>query len=113
MHIINAKIDLSKIDKSKIFIAKDKTTGVPTGAKYYDVDIIINDVPNQYGQDTSISTSLSKEERDSKAKRSYLGNGKTVFKKADSPQPTAQDVGNQNRDNFSSAADNSTDDLPF
>jgi hypothetical protein len=57
--IIAASIDLTKLDKSRIKPGKN-------GAEYYDISIILNDQPNQYGQDTSITTGQTKEERAAK-----------------------------------------------
>lgn len=71
--IINGSIDLSKINKSKIKDGKN-------GQKYYDISITVNDTPNEYGQDVSIAQSQTKEEREAKEKKIYLGNGKTVWK---------------------------------
>lgn len=73
MRIISASIDLSKIDKSRI-VEKD-------GKKFYNLTIIVNDTPNQYGQDVGITTEQTKEERDRKENKTYLGNGKTVYSK--------------------------------
>ena len=76
--IIAASIDLTKLDKSRIKPGKN-------GAEYYDISIILNDQPNQYGQDTSITTGQTKEERAAKVKASYIGNGKTVYDSANQP----------------------------
>ena len=70
--IIAASIDLTKLDKSRIKPGKN-------GAEYYDISIILNDQPNQYGQDASITTGQTKEERAAKVKATYIGNGKIVF----------------------------------
>lgn len=70
--IISASIDLSKIDKAKIVNGKN-------GGKFYNFDIVINDEPNQYGQDVSITEKQTKEEREAKEKKVYIGNGKTVW----------------------------------
>jgi hypothetical protein len=70
--LISASIDLSKIDKKKITEGKN-------GAKYYNILISVNDTKNQFGQDVSISENQSKEERESGAKKNYLGNGKTIW----------------------------------
>lgn len=98
--IISASIDLSKIDKSKI-VEKN-------GAKYYDFDITVNDEPNKFGQDVSITQKQSKEEREAKEKKVFIGNGKTVWKK----EPQADT-------NYTSPAQNNSsapvedDSLPF
>jgi len=88
MKIISASIDLNKIEKSRIIEGKN-------GAKYYNIDIIVNDEKNQFGQDTSISTALTKEEREAKAKKNFIGNGKTVFSKADAPTRPASDAASE------------------
>lgn len=72
--IIGASIDLSKIDKSKIVQGKN-------GAKYYNVDIIVNDKPDNYGNNVAITDKQTKEERTAKEKKVYLGNGKVVWQK--------------------------------
>jgi len=77
--LISASIDLSKIDKSKITEGKN-------GAKYYNLLISVNDTKNQYGQDVSISENQSKEERESGAKKNYIGNGKTIWSGGAKPQ---------------------------
>jgi len=74
MKIINASIDLTKIDKSKI-------NQHANGAKYYNITIYLNDEPNKFGQDVSIATSITKEEREAGVKQTYIGNGKVVMNK--------------------------------
>ena len=69
--IIAASIDLAKIDKSRI---QQKN-----GALYYNITITINDEADKYGNICSITTNQSKEERESKAKKQYIGNGKMVW----------------------------------
>lgn len=84
MKIISASIDLTKIDKTKIVHNKN-------GSKYLNISIIVNDEPNDYDQDTSISISQTKEEREAKVKKVYIGNGKTVFvKKPESNQKESE-----------------------
>lgn len=80
MKIIAGSIDLSKIDKTRIKEGKN-------GAKYYDISIIVNDEMNQYGQDVSITTGQTKEERAAKEKATYIGNGKTVYTSDPKPLP--------------------------
>jgi hypothetical protein len=77
--IIAASIDLSKIDESKV-VTKDKD-GNPfrNGQQFYNVSIIINDEKDKYGNDTSIATATTKEEREAKVKGVFIGNGKTVW----------------------------------
>lgn len=72
--IISASINLSKIDKSHI--REDET-----GNKYLNIDIFINSGSNQFGKDTSISIRQSKEEREAKKQRTYIGSGITTYPK--------------------------------
>ena len=68
--ILNASLDLTKIEKSKIIKGKK--------GSYINVTVFINDEPDQFGNNASIIMSQTKEERYSKATRVYLWNGKTV-----------------------------------
>lgn len=79
MKIISASIDLNKIDRSKIIPGKN-------GAQYFPLSIIVKDEKDQYGNDVAVTIGQSKEERDAKAQRVYIGNGKTVFEDNTSTQ---------------------------
>lgn len=70
--IISASIDLDKIDISKVKAGKN-------GGKYVNISIIINDSVDQYGNDTSITIGQTKEEREAKERKTFIGNGKTVY----------------------------------
>ena len=70
--ICTIKIDLSKIDKSKIYEAK-------SGAKYYEFTASINDKTSQYGENISVSESQTKEERDAKTNKSFIGGGRVIW----------------------------------
>lgn len=74
--LINASINLSKIDKSKIIEGKE-VNGVKN--KYINITISINDEIDQYGNQVSIYESQSQTEREAKANRNYLGNGKVAW----------------------------------
>ncbi len=69
--LISARIDVTKIPKEAIYVGEK--------GKYLSVDIWINDEDDNYGNDCSINIQQSKEERESKAKKVYIGNGKTKF----------------------------------
>ncbi len=69
--IVSANIDLTKIEKSKIYEGKK--------GKYYPITIVLNDELGQYGDSGYIQTEQTKEERDAKAPKSYLGNVKVVW----------------------------------
>lgn len=78
--IISLSIDLNKINKSK---AKQHTNG----ALYYPITILVNDEKDKFGNDAAAIDQQTKEERDRKDKRNYLGNGKVVFSKPASSTP--------------------------
>lgn len=96
MIILNCSIDVTKIDKTKL-IKGEKGT-------YLNLDVILNDQPNEWGKDVSVSLAQTKEEREVKAKRSYLGSGKKVFdSKLGKPTETTK-----TRNGITT-----TDDMPF
>jgi hypothetical protein len=69
MAAINSiSIDLTKLNKEKI---KDN--------RWLNLTVTINDETNQYGQNVSVFHSQSKEEREAKEKKEYVGNGKCVW----------------------------------
>ena len=69
--LISASIDVTKISKDKL-VKGEKGT-------YLNITIAINDEVDQYGNQAGIYESQSKEERESKAKKNYLGNGKIAW----------------------------------
>ena len=69
--IIKASIDLNKIPKDKIFIGKK--------GKYLPITITLNDEPDQFGNQGPVVVEQTKEERDAKAAKTYLGNVKVVW----------------------------------
>ena len=66
--IASISIDVKKIDKSKL--AK---------GQYLNLDVTVRDEVNQYGQNVSLHYTQSKEEREAKEEKSYIGNGKVVW----------------------------------
>lgn len=98
--IISASIDLAKIDPAKI-VRTEK------GGKFYNIEIVVNDQANKFGQNVSIATSQTKEQRAAKEKKSYIGNGKTVWKSVESVNQHANASEHHENDSVSS------DDLPF
>ena len=69
--LLSISIDVTKLNKSRFY----------KGAKgtYASLDIWIEDEKDQYGNDASVSESLTKEEREAKAKKNYVGNGKKLY----------------------------------
>lgn len=113
MKIIAASIDLSKIDKTKIQKLDKDGNPFKNGAMYYNVDIILSDQPNQFGQDTSLSTAQTKEERAEKAKRNYIGNGKTVWSDGGYKPNQASEVKETKQETRNGATSPNSDDMPF
>ena len=78
--ILNASLNVAKIDQKKLIAGK-------TG-QFLNVTITINDEVDKFGNNASIFESQSKEEREAKTPKNYLGNGKVIWtsdKKNDLP----------------------------
>jgi|TARA_R110000868_G_scaffold196197_1_gene442085 hypothetical protein len=69
--IIKASINLNEIPKDKIIEGKK--------GKYLPITITINDEVDQFGNQGPVCVEQSKEEREAKAKKIYLGNVKVVW----------------------------------
>jgi len=69
--IINASIRVDKLPKEKFVKGKD-------GAVYYNLTISVND-ETRYGNNVAVIDAQTKEEREAKKQRNYLGNGKVVW----------------------------------
>ena len=69
--IINASIMVDKLPKEKFVKGKD-------GAVYYNLTISVND-ETRYGNNVAVMDAQTKEEREAKKQRNYLGNGKVVW----------------------------------
>jgi hypothetical protein len=81
--ILAASINLNEIPKDKIIIGKK--------GKYLPISITLNDELDQFGNQGPVIVSQSKEEREAKQAKTYLGNVKLVWtngevKKFDNPQ---------------------------
>ena len=101
--IIKANINLNVIPKEKIFNGKK--------GKYLPITITLNNEPDQFGNQGPVVVEQTKDERDAKAAKTYLGNVKVVWTDGnnvdkapyDSNQPTAP----------ASAPAAAEEDLPF
>jgi len=69
--LISLKIDVSKIDKTKLFKGEKGT--------YLDLTVSVNDEPDNYGNDVAAWQGQTKEEVSAKAQKTYLGNGKVFW----------------------------------
>ena len=70
--IINLNLRVDALPKEKFVKGKD-------GKVYYNFTISINDEPNQFGQNVTAIDSQTKEEREAKKAKLYLGNGSVVW----------------------------------
>ncbi len=90
--MITAKINVSKIDKARLF----------KGEKGTYLDIVLVETPDsQYGDDYVIYQSVSKEEREKGVKGAILGNGKIrggVAKKEAAPKQAPKQADNLDED---------------
>ena len=95
--LIAIKIDVTKIDKARLFEGKK--------GSYLDATVFLNDEEGQYGDNGMITQSVSKEERESGVKGNILGNVKILGEFGDNnsaPAPAPAPSGSA-----------SMDDIPF
>ena len=85
--IIKTSINLNEIPKDKIMVGKN--------GKYLPITITINDEVDQFGNQGPVVVAQTKEERDAKSPKVYLGNVQVVWTNGDnvdaaprSDQPT-------------------------
>ena len=101
--IIKTSINLNDIPKDKIYVGKK--------GKYLPITITINNEPDQFGNQGPVVVEQTKEERDAKTPKTYLGNVKVVW-------TDGNNVDTAPRDNQPAAAPApqaavADDDLPF
>ena len=98
--IINCSIDVKAISKDKIKVHQN-------GKHYWNFSVMERKDPDQYGNTHYVVEGQSKDERDAKAPKNYLGSsGKSFTFGQDangSPQVASNDIANDDDD----------DDLPF
>lgn len=99
--LVSIKIDLSKIDKSRIFESQK------TGAKYLDITGVLTDTPDQYENNGFVKQNTTKEEREAGVKLPIVGNFK-LLKILDNPDTPKSAVPIQREINPIE-----TDELPF
>lgn len=69
--LISVSINVADLPKEKFVVGKKGT--------YYNFTISVNDDTNQFGQNVSLFDSQTKEEREAKKSKTYIGNGKVVW----------------------------------
>ena len=101
--IIATSIDLTKIPKDKII----------TGAKgkYLPITITLNDELDQFGNNGPVVVQQTKEEREAKTEKVYLGNVKVVWTNGDNVGVVQNDAAPAAQP--AAATAQPVDDLPF
>ena len=104
--IIKTSINLSNIPKDKIIEGKK--------GKYLPITITVNDEVDQFGNQGPVIVSQSKDERDAKMEKTYLGNVQVVWTNGEfpSPPPREEKSNVELLQGIASAVDKE-DDLPF
>ena len=69
--LLNISINVADLPKEKFVQGKKGT--------YYNFTVSVNDDTNQFGQNVSVYDSQTKEEREAKKAKQYIGNGKVVW----------------------------------
>lgn len=103
--IIKASINLNEIPKNKIIDGKK--------GKYLPITITINDETDQFGNQGPIMVEQSKEEREAKAPKTYLGNVKVVWTNGTNVDAAPRQDGQQQQQSAPKQAVQVEDDLPF
>ena len=100
---ITMSINVSKIDKSKLFAGKQ--------GKYLDAQVFVDIAgADEYGNSGMITQAVSKEEREQGVKGAILGNVKVFWREPSQQAPQAN--GNQYQQ-ATPVVDDFSDDLPF
>jgi hypothetical protein len=104
---LSVKIDVTKIDKARLFKGEKGT--------YLDLTTFIDiDTPDQYDNHGFISQSVSKEEREQKMQTPILGNCRVFYKGASEEQRQEQyDTGAAAAKAAMAPADDFDQDIPF
>ncbi len=98
--LITGSIRVDKLPKEKFIKGKD-------GAVYYNLTISVGD-ETRYGNNVAFMDSQTKEEREAKVPKTYLGNGKVVWTKDGTIQ-----VAEREEEKVLVAVDEQSGDLPF
>ena len=97
--LITGSIRVDKLPKEKFIKGKD-------GAVYYNLTISVGD-ETRYGNNVAFMDSQTKDERDAKVQKTYLGNGKVVW--TDGTVKLAE----REEEQVALAVDEQSGDLPF
>jgi len=100
--IIKTSINLNEIPKDKIITGKK--------GKYLPITITLNDEVDQFGNQGPVCVEQTKEERDAKTAKTYLGNVKVVWTNGENVATAPRDGMPQQATPQPAAVE---DDLPF
>ena len=100
--IIKTSINLNEIPKYKIINGKK--------GKYLPITITLNDEVDQFGNQGPVCVDQTKDERDAKTAKTYLGNVKVVWTNGNNVEVAPRDNMSQQAAPQPAMAD---DDLPF
>ena len=105
--IIKASINLNEIPKDKIIIGKK--------GKYLPITITLNDEVDQFGNQGPVIVDQTKEEREAKVAKTYLGNVKVLWTNGTFPDKIPYEGGGQQQQpqNNKPQAVAADPDLPF
>jgi len=73
-HLVSLNLELSKLKN----LSEEKVYTAKSGKQYVEIMVGINDETNQYGQSVAAWVGQSKEERESREQKVYVGNGKVL-----------------------------------
>jgi len=82
--IIKTSINLSEIPKDKIYVGKK--------GKYLPITITLNDEVDQFGNQGPVVVEQTKEERESKEAKTYLGNARVIWTNGTNVEPAPRDA---------------------
>ena len=82
--ILKTSINLNAIPKDKIINGKK--------GKYLPITISLNDDLDQFGNQGPVCVDQTKEERDAKTAKTYLGNVKVVWTNGENVEPAPRDA---------------------
>ena len=99
--IIKTSINLNEIPKDKIYVGKK--------GKYLPITITLNNEVDQFGNQGPVVVEQTKDERDAKAAKTYLGNVKVVWTDGNNVDTAPRD----NNQPAAAPAPAPAEDLPF
>ena len=97
--LINLSINLDNLPKEKFVKGKKGT--------YYNFTVSVNDDTNSFGQNASAFDSQSKEQREAKEPKKYIGNGQVIWTDGTCVKSVRQD------EEPAKAVAVASDDMPF